>query len=104
MDQREKPARPADRAQPPPRGWQVPEPPSQGPTGGELAEIVALVERSASLLAEVSRGLVPTELRGQFSDALRELLLALRALVDWYLERLDRPAEQPVEVEEIPIS
>ena len=35
--------------------------------------------------------------------ALRELLLALRALIDWYLERLERRREQSVEVQDIPI-
>ena len=33
---------------------------------------------------------------------LREALLTLRALIDWYLERLDRPRREP-EVENIPI-
>jgi hypothetical protein len=46
---------------------------------------------------------VPPELAQQLADAVRELLMALRALIDWYLERLDRPSPEPVEVEDIPI-
>jgi hypothetical protein len=40
----------------------------------------------------------------RIAAALRELLLALRALIDWYLERVDRRRAEPAEVEEIPIS
>ncbi len=46
---------------------------------------------------------MPPELAQQLADALRELLPALRALIDWYLERLDRPAARAAEVEDIPI-
>ena len=88
---------------PPPRGWEVPAPSAQRGPSSELAELVALVERTGSVLVDVSRGLVPADLRGQFADALRELLIALRALIDWYLERLDQPRPEPVEVEDIPI-
>jgi hypothetical protein len=37
------------------------------------------------------------------AEALRELLLALRALIDWYLERAERRRAAPVEVQDIPI-
>ena len=49
-------------------------------------------EQTGALLSEVVRGLVPAELRQQFTDAFRELLVAVRALIDWYLERLGRRA------------
>ena len=53
------------------------------------------------LLEAVRRGL-PRELEDQVNALIRELLMTLRALIDWYLERLDRrPAEQ--RVEDIPI-
>jgi hypothetical protein len=53
------------------------------------------------LLDAVRRGL-PQNLEQQFTALLREALLTIRALIDWYLERLDRrPAEPPVE--DIPI-
>jgi hypothetical protein len=42
------------------------------------------------------------ELRDQVTNLIREFLLTLRSLIDWYLERLDeRPRER--EVEDIPI-
>ena len=50
------------------------------------------------------RELVPEELAQGLSEALRELLLAIRALIDWYLERAEQRAAEPPEVEDIPIS
>jgi hypothetical protein len=54
-------------------------------------------------LLEVARTSVPPELARQLAEATRELLLALRALIDWWIERLEREPEQPVEVQDIPI-
>ena len=48
------------------------------------------------------RRIVPPELQEQFLALQRELLLTVRALIDWYLERLDARA-RPLEVEDIPI-
>ena len=48
------------------------------------------------------RRAAPRELQGQLTDLIRESLLTLRSLIDWYLERLDRPRREP-EVENIPI-
>ena len=48
------------------------------------------------------RRAVPAELEGQFTALVREALLTLRSLIDWYLERLERGPREP-EVEEIPI-
>ncbi|HEY1277274.1 MAG TPA: hypothetical protein VGF25_20370 [Thermoleophilaceae bacterium] len=42
------------------------------------------------------------ELEAQLTNLIREFLLTLRSLIDWYLERLDKPRRQP-EVEDIPI-
>lgn len=53
------------------------------------------------LLEAVRRGL-PRELEEQFAALIREILLTLRALIDWYLERLERPPSEP-HVEDIPI-
>ena len=53
------------------------------------------------LVDAVRRGL-PRELEEQFSALIREILLTLRALIDWYLERLERPSREP-QVEDIPI-
>lgn len=97
---------------PPSRGYEVPggegEPRPRRPTdslrSADLADIVLVAEQTGALLVEVVRGLVPAELRDQFADALRDLLVALRALLDWYLERLSREREKPAPVEDIPIS
>ena len=51
---------------------------------------------------EALRRAVPTELQEQFVALQRELLLTLRALIDWYLERLDGNTRAP-QVEDIPI-
>jgi hypothetical protein len=90
---------------PPARGWEVPAQPAEPARTSELAELVVLVERTGSVLVQVTRGLVPVELRGQFAEALRDLLVALRALIDWYLERLGGApgARAEVQVEDIPL-
>jgi hypothetical protein len=79
---------------PPPAGWRAPS--SGTPDGGEL-------ELLAQLIQSV-RELVPAELQRRLSEALRELLLALRALIDFYLERVERPDAAPSEVDDIPIT
>jgi hypothetical protein len=43
-----------------------------------------------------------TDLDRQLREMIREFLLTLRSLIDWYLERLDAPKREP-EVEEIRI-
>ena len=53
------------------------------------------------VLEAVRRGL-PRELEEQFTALLREILMTLRALIDWYIERLERPRREP-RVEDIPI-
>jgi hypothetical protein len=53
-------------------------------------------------LIDALRRPLPRELEEQLTNLLREFLLTLRALIDWYLERLDRRSREP-EVEEIPI-
>ena len=64
----------------PPRGWSVPGE-ERTPPPFDLGQIAALIE---SL-----RGVVPSELSRQLADALRELLVALRAVLDWYIARLE---------------
>ena len=58
----------------------------------------------SSLIAvlEALRRAVPAELQEQLTTRQRELLLTVRALIDWYLERLDKPELSP-QVEDIPI-
>jgi hypothetical protein len=68
-------------------------PPRPG-SGPDLAPLFAVLD--------LIRSLVPRELRGQFNTLLREVLLTLRSLIDWYLERLGRES-QASQVEDIPI-
>jgi hypothetical protein len=48
------------------------------------------------------RSVAPRELEGQVNNLIREFLLTLRSLIDWYLERLDG-APQETKIEDIPI-
>jgi hypothetical protein len=48
------------------------------------------------------RRMAPRELEDQVTNLIREFLLTLRSLIDWYLERLDRRPPEP-QVEDIPI-
>jgi hypothetical protein len=83
-----------DGGEAPPAGWQIPEDP-RADASPDLDPFVALVQ--------AMRDLIPPELQQRLGAALRDLLLALRALIDWYLERLDRRREQSVQLEDIPI-
>ena len=53
-------------------------------------------------LLDALRRMVPPELQEQFNALQREVLLTLRALIDWYLDRLENGPRAP-SVEEIPI-
>jgi hypothetical protein len=81
----------------PPRGWAAPEgeEPRRAPGVSELQALAGLLE--------LARQSLPPELSRQFLDALRQLLLTVRALIDFWLERLDAQRETPPEVEDIPI-
>src|SRR3954470_14507781 len=67
---------------PPPRGFP------------DLSPLIAIVD--------ALRRVVPVELQDQFNALQRELLLTIRALIDWYLERLEGSQRATV-VEDIPI-
>jgi len=54
-------------------------------------------------LLETLKGTVPPELARQLADALRDLLLALRAILDYSIERLDTTGPVKPAVEDIPI-
>jgi hypothetical protein len=84
----------AERAAgPPPSGWQQ-------PTAGDDAR--SDLELLSQILGSL-RELIPPELQRRLADALQELLMAMRALIDWYLERSDRKRSAPAEVRDIPI-
>ncbi|HVS28463.1 MAG TPA: hypothetical protein VHE14_02865 [Solirubrobacteraceae bacterium] len=82
----------------PARGWATP-----APDGGERPgdrELQALLA-----IADIVRGLVPEDLQRQIVELVKELLLLLRTLIDWSVDRLDRrrPSE-PTDIQDIPIS
>jgi hypothetical protein len=77
---------------PPPAGWHSPDAPDQSET-----------ELLTQVLGAL-RDLIPPELQRRLAEALRELLLAVRALIDWYLERAERRRAEPAVVQDIPIT
>jgi hypothetical protein len=87
----------AGEGKPPPAGWQRREH-ARDPESRARSETDLLFEVLSSL-----RDRIPPELQRRLGEALREVLLALRALIDWYLERTERRRKAPVEVEDIPI-
>jgi hypothetical protein len=82
----------------PPAGWQSPGAGSQSATGVGSGELELLLGILAAL-----RDRVPSELQQRLAEAVREVLLAARALIDWYLERSERHRTEPVTVQDIPI-
>jgi hypothetical protein len=85
----------ASGADPPPSGWQTPRGESASTPFPDLSGLLALVD--------ALKGTVPPELAQQLADALRELLLALRAILDYSIARLERAPSEPRPVEDIPI-
>ena len=81
--------------EPPPAGWQAPSGEQPSRQGGDLEVVLQVVQ--------ALRELVPPDLERRLGEALRELLLAIRALIDWYLERAERRHSKPPEVQDIPI-
>jgi hypothetical protein len=81
---------------PPPRGYADPGAARDREHTTEVQALVALLE--------LARTVVPPELRRQLAELVRELLLLVRAVIDWYLERIDARRRRPAEVEDIPIS
>ena len=88
-----------DPERPPPSGW-------ERPAGERRRRDRWLDSDELELLMAVLGGIrdrIPPELRRRLADAVRELLTALRALIDWYLERMERPAAPSPDVRDIPI-
>jgi hypothetical protein len=83
----------SERAGVPPNGWD-----SERAAAGAFPDLSSLIS-----LVESARGALPPELSRQLTDALRELLIALRAVLSYSIERLERPAREEPQVEDIPI-
>ena len=77
----------------PPNGWA-----SGGGDPAAFPDVAALLK-----LLDSARGAIPPELARQLADALRELLIALRAIIDYSIARLERPEPDGPRVEDIPI-
>lgn len=80
----------------PPAGY---EPPGAeaGPAFPDLSALTGLLE--------VARSSLPPDLQRQLAQALRELLIALRAVLDYSIDRLEPGSPPPsATVEDIPIS
>jgi hypothetical protein len=79
----------------PPRGWHSA---ADGTPGAN--EIAAL-----AAIAESLRGMIPRDLERGLIELLRQMLLVLQSLIEWWLHRLDRRRGRgDVTVEDIPIS
>jgi hypothetical protein len=91
---------PPPRPHVPPRGWA-----SEGDGRGAGAAAGGVDPAALLALIELVRDAVPPELSQQLAEAVRDLLVALRALLDHAIERLGDPAPGParVEVEDIPL-
>jgi hypothetical protein len=88
----------ASASDPPPSGWQTPRGAPANGAGTPFPDLSALFA-----LVDTLKGTVPPELAQQLTDALRDLLVALRAILDYSIARLERPASEPRPVEDIPI-
>jgi hypothetical protein len=78
----------------PPMGWSVP---------GEEPRLPAFDVAQLTALVESLRGVLPPDLSRQLADALRQLLLAIRAVLDWYIVRLEPPEPPDADVQDIPV-
>ena len=78
----------------PPNGWATP----GAPPPSSQIDFNALFG-----LVEALKGTVPPELARQLADALRELLIAIRAILDYSIDRLDTTQAPEPQVEDIPI-
>jgi hypothetical protein len=85
---------------PPPAGWQQP-PPGED-TGGSASGLGADADLLLAVVAAL-RDRIPPDLQQRLAEAVREVLLALRALIDWYLERSEHRRPGASDVEDIPI-
>jgi hypothetical protein len=84
---------------PPPAGWDVPK--SATKANDEIDALIAVV---ASL-----RDLLPPELRAQLAEIVKQILVFVRAVLDWWIDRVERESGggssgSRDDVEDIPIA
>src|SRR5688500_771697 len=89
----------AARPKPPPAGWDVPR--SAEKANDEIDALIAVV---ASV-----RELLPPELRAQLAEVVKQILVFVRAVLDWWIDRVERESGggssgSRDDVEDIPIS
>ena len=86
----------AARDKPPPAGWDVPRAASEA--NDELDALIALVATLKDVL--------PPELRAQLAEVVRQILLFVRSVLDWWIARIeDEPSPRGRDdVEDIPIA
>jgi hypothetical protein len=96
----------------PPAGWQeargdgTADDPTTPPAGWQEARGDGAADELAALarLLDALRALLPAELQAQVTDLIRQLLIVLRALIDWAVTRLEADGRgREVEVWDIPI-
>jgi hypothetical protein len=92
---READAAARERAGVPPRGYEGERSEGERTAFGDLQALAGLLE--------TVRTSVPPEVARQLAEATRDLLVALRAVLDYWIARLEREPERPVEVQDIPI-
>ena len=82
------------RGEQPPEGWRT-----QAERDGTRDDAAAFLD----LLATLSR-IVPEELRAQLAEVVRQVLLLVRALIDWVVQQLPQAQGQDRVVRDIPVS
>jgi hypothetical protein len=80
----------------PPSGWAATS--GTGTSAGGFPDLSGI-----TALIDAVRGTVPPELGHQLNEALRGLLVALRAVLDFYITRLEPPRPERIDVTDIPI-
>ena len=84
---------------PPAQGFQTPSEESGSDSESDVSRDIKGLLTALSGLGD----LLPQQLRQQFTEALKEFLLALQALIEWALNYLQRPENPSSSIEEIPI-
>jgi len=89
-----------DKGRIPPSGWATPD--EHAERRDELHALLGVLD--------ALKALVPTELEAQLREVIRQVLLLVRAVVDWWLERVEPPppvsspaVDPPGRLQEIPI-